>query len=104
MKSELVQSLVENKAFINSVVALGCFLVIARFLSFIKMQWREGLNPHLVPCGQCGRRLSPRACFCPGCGEMSEASRDLRSETSLAARPVLLGSGPLSTPSRSRQR
>ena len=104
MKAEMVEALVQNKAFINGVVALGCILVIVRFLGFIKAQWREGLNPHLLPCPQCGRRLSPQAYFCPGCGQMLETGDDTMPKASLAVRPALLGTGPIAPQRRRRLR
>ncbi|QDV66942.1 hypothetical protein Poly24_06310 [Rosistilla carotiformis] len=107
MTSDLVQGLVENKVFINGVVAVGCFLVIARFFAFVKTQWRDGLNPHLVPCSQCGKRLSEWACFCPGCGVLIQAIPTEESSSSLAKTPLRLGAGPSfrsSRPRRSRQR
>ena len=86
LSPESIDQLTHNIAFINAVLVLGAFLIIAKFLIFVRKQWVEGLTLHLTPCVDCHNPLSPTAAFCPSCGRIIQENPLFPpSETTVAA-------------------
>lgn len=67
-----IHQLAQSEVFLSYVLVMAGVLVIARFFSWVHQVYREGLNPTVVPCDECGCKMSKHALFCPECGKIEK--------------------------------